>query len=272
MSNKTAGHDQATGMTPLSGDGGTYQTAPRDTPMLSRLFPSGAFYSRLLPVVCRAAAKAKRGRYDDREWHSSSLATLRALEHVGVRLEISGMEHLKDLGTPCVIVGNHMSMLETFVLPCVIRPFMPVTFVVKESLLTYPVFGHVMCSRDPVAVSRTNPREDFATVMTGGRERLDKGISIIVFPQTTRTGTFDPGDFNTIGVKLARRAGVPVVPLALCTDAWSNGTLVKDLGKIDVSRPVHLAFGAPLTVEGNGAPTNEAVIRFIQEHMDKWRA
>lgn len=259
-------------MTPVSGDEASYRTEPRDPSAFSRLLPSCAFYRRLIAIVCRAGAQAKRGNYHDYDWWASSVAVLRALEQVGVELEVSGLEHLKELDTPCVIVGNHMSMLETFVLPGVVRSFFPVTFVVKEGLLTYPVFGHVMRSRDPVAVTRNNPREDFTTVMKGGKARLDKGISIIVFPQTTRTQSFDPKDFNSIAVKLARRAGVPVVPLALLTDAWGNGSLLKDFGKIDTSKRTHLAFGSPLTVEGNGSATNAAVIQFIQDHLAEWRA
>jgi 1-acyl-sn-glycerol-3-phosphate acyltransferase len=269
MSTTTTGTTE--GIASIAGDADLYQTESRKLPLASRLFPSASFYWRMIGIVRRAAKEAKRGDYDDARWHGSSLDMLRELERAGVQFEISGLEHLRGLDSSCVIVGNHMSMLETVVLPCVIRPFMPVTFVVKDSLLTYPVFGHVMRSREPVAVTRSNPREDFSTVMKEGKERLDKGISVIVFPQTTRTSTFAPGDFNSIGVKLARRAKVPVVPLALITDAWTNGTLHKDLGRIDASKKVHIAFGAPLTVEGNGNAANEAVIRFIQGRMDAWR-
>jgi len=37
------------------------------------------------------------------------------------------------LPSACVFIGNHMSILETFVLPCLIQPHRDVTFVVKES-------------------------------------------------------------------------------------------------------------------------------------------
>ena len=59
----------------------------------------------------------------------------------------------------------------------------------------------------------------FKAVLEGGKQRLQKGISIIVFPQTTRTVRFEPENFNSIGVKLAQRAKVPIIPLALRTDA-----------------------------------------------------
>jgi len=85
-----------------------------------------------------------------------------------------------------------MSILETFVLPCLIQPHRDVTFVVKESLITYPLFGQVMRSRQPVVVGRDNPREDLKTVLEEGQKRLEANISIIIFPQTTRSVEFDP--------------------------------------------------------------------------------
>ena len=190
---------------------------------------------------------------------------------MGVSLEITGLNHLEGLDTACVFIGNHMSVLETFALPGTIRPYMPVTFIVKTSLLTYPVFGHVMRSRDPIAVGRTNPREDLRAVLEGGKERLARGISLIVFPQTTRSPAFDPAEFNTLGVKLAQRAGVPVVPMALLTDAWGTGKRFKDFGKIDPSRAVHLAFGEPMRIEGRGSDEHEAIVSFIQGKLKEWR-
>ncbi len=63
---------------------------------------------------------------------------------------------------------------------------MKVTFVVKESLVKHPLFGDVMRSRNPIVVGRTDPRKDFEAVMNEGAEKLSKGISIIIFPQSTQ--------------------------------------------------------------------------------------
>jgi 1-acyl-sn-glycerol-3-phosphate acyltransferase len=249
---------------------GTYRTPEGAGRGLGRLWPGLAFYARDVAIVFRAGAKAKRGKYDDAAWCESSLNTLRALENVGVRFDITGVEHVEALKRPCVFIGNHMSTLETFVLPILLVPFKPITFVVKKSLIEYPVFGHVMRSRDPIVVGRTNPREDLKSVLDGGAARLAKGVSIVVFPQTTRTAVFDPAEFNSIGVKLAKRAGVPVIPFALKSDAWGNGRLHKDFGKIDSSKTVHFAFGAPLHISDRGTEEHEHIVRYISTHLTKW--
>ena len=106
--------------------------------------------------------------------------------------------------------------------------------------------------------------------MEGGIERLQRGISIVVFPQTTRSLTFDPSQFNTIGVKLALRAKVPVVPIALKTDAWGNGKWFKDLGPIDPEKTVYIAFGEPIVVQGRGDQQHRQIINFIESSLSHW--
>ena len=249
-----------------------YKTAPLKITLFSKIFPSFSFYSKFLAIVFRASQKAKRGKYDNPAWCKSSFGALRALERKGVKFEISGINFIEQVEKSCVIIGNHMSMMETVVLPIIIQPVRDVTFIVKQPLLEYPVFKHVMRSRDPIAVTRTNPRHDLKAVMEGGIERLNKGVSIIVFPLTTRTNLFDPKQFTTIGVKLAQKANVPIVPLALKTDAWSNGKRLKDFGKIESSKKVHFAFGEPISVKRKGNEEHEAIIDFIQMKLQEWES
>jgi 1-acyl-sn-glycerol-3-phosphate acyltransferase len=249
---------------------GSYKTDQFPVSFFSRVCPSCAFYADLFSLVHRGSAKAKRGHYPTAAWSHSSLETFRALERVGVQIEITGIDSFRTLDGPCVFVGNHMSALETFVLPAIIAPFKDVTFVIKRSLIDYPVFKHIMRSRDPIVVDRTNPRKDFEAVLDGGTARLKAGRSVIIFPQTTRTATVDPETFNTIGIKLARKAGVPIVPIALRTEAWGNGRLLKDFGKIDPSKAVHFAFDKPLWVKGRGAEEHREIIEFILGKLKGW--
>jgi len=238
--------------------------------MIRRNLPSACFYSSFLWVVIRSSLNARRGQYTDEDWVQSSIDVLHHLEKVGVSIEVAGGNYISEPESPVIFVGNHLSMLETMVLPSIIVPFRPVTFVIKQSLLEYPVFKHIMRSRNPVAVSRTNPRQDLKTVLEEGLERLSRGISIIIFPQTTRA-PFDPKQFSSIGIKLAKRATVPVVPLALLTDAWGNGVRLKDFGKIDPSKKVYFSFGEPIEVKGKGAEEHQHIVEFIQKHLAAWQ-
>jgi 1-acyl-sn-glycerol-3-phosphate acyltransferase len=249
---------------------GTYKTDCKKHKRLQGVLPSLFFYTRLLSVIFKGSKIAKRGLYDRVAWENSSLKILNALEQVGIQFEITGINNFKDLAGPCIFVGNHMSALETAVLPVIIDPIKPVTFIVKESLINYPVFKHIMRATKPIAVTRTNPREDLKTVMKEGAEKIKEGISIIAFPQTTRTTTFDPSEFNTIGVKLAKHTGTPIIPFALKTDAWANGRIIKDFGRLDHTKMVYFAFGGPIHVKDRGTEEHQAIIAFIQDRLKEW--
>ncbi|MCG8525331.1 MAG: 1-acyl-sn-glycerol-3-phosphate acyltransferase [Opitutales bacterium] len=247
-----------------------YFTEDQKLSWWAKKFPSLCFYRNVLRIVTSGASLAKKGLYDDVAWVGSSQDTLKSIERSGIKVKVTGLEHVLGIDGPCVVIGNHMSTLETFVLPYLICPYKPVTFVIKKSLVEYPVFKHIMISRDPIVVGRESPREDLKIMLEGGKERLEKGTSLIVFPQTTRTSNFDPEQFNSIGVKIAKKAGVPVVPLALKTDAWGTDGIVKDFGKIDPSKPVYFEFAAPLEITGNGSEQQAQIVEHIQAKLKKW--
>jgi len=248
-----------------------YQTPEDAAGWLGKLFPSLVYYPKSTLIVSSAARMAKVGRYDREAWSNSSRKTVMALESVGVKFNVKNAQVIANLNSPCVFVGNHMSTLETFALPCMIQPHRDVTFVVKQSLIDYPIFKHVMQSCDPVVVNYRSPREDLKTMLTGGVERLKKGISMVVFPQGRRTTAFNTERFNSIAIKLAKRASVPIIPVAMRTDAWSsNGAWVKDFGKIRPQCPVHFEFGEPMEVEGHGRECQEKIVKFIDERYRSW--
>jgi 1-acyl-sn-glycerol-3-phosphate acyltransferase len=251
-------------------ENGRYYTAAPRISFLAKTFPSLTFYTDLVRIVAAGSKQAKHGSYDTSDWSRDSLLTLRALERVGVTVEVKGLENITSFDGPCVFIGNHMSTLETFVLPTLIAPIKDTTFVVKQSLVDYPVFKHIMRARNPITVGRQNARGDLKAVLDGGTARLHAGLSVIIFPQTTRSLVFDPAAFNSIGIKLAKRAGVPIVPFALKTDAWGNGSLLKDYGKIDPARPVHFEFGRPLRIRDRGTEEHEEIISFITTKLKEW--
>jgi 1-acyl-sn-glycerol-3-phosphate acyltransferase len=223
-------------------------------------------------VVLAARKLAVRGLYDDAAWAASSLDVLRTVERNGGRFEIAGMDNLRRNAKagPFVFIANHMSTLETQILPVLIAPLMPVTFVVKESLVTSRVFGPIMRSRDPVVVKRQNPRDDLEEVLREGGARLRRGVSLIVFPQSTRSPVFRRELFNTLGVKLAAASGAAAFPIALKTDFWGEEGLVRGFGPVRPECTIHLEFGKPLAVSGRGKEQHLEILKFIETRLRLW--
>lgn len=255
---------------PLPWVGAEYTTPEDMRNSLSAGFPNISFYWNMSFTIRRAGALAKKGKYPSSEWAQSSYEILRGIEKCGTTIHISGMDNFKKVNGPCVFVGNHMSTLETFVLPCLIQPHKDVTFVVKDSLLKYPFFGPVLASRDPIVVSRKDLRADLSAMLEGGPERLANGRSLIVFPQGSRSMELDTQHFNSIGMKMAKKAGVPVIPVALRTDAWGTGKKIKDFGPIRPQIGAYFKFGEPIEITGNGKAEHAAVVEFIQKNLTEW--
>lgn len=245
---------------------------PRDLGDRLCLGGSAWFYVLLMRVILASRSQALAGSYDGEAWAATSFAVLQALERCGARFHVRGLDHVRDLDGPAVFVSNHMSTVETMVFPCLIAPFRPATFVVKESLERLPIFGPIMRSREPITVRRRNPREDMQKVLEDGAARLAAGTSVILFPQSTRSIVFQPEKFNSLGAKLARRAGVPVVPVAVKTDLWAPGRLIRDFGPLRRHEPIHIRFGPPLPITGNGREEHQTVVSFIAENLARWQA
>jgi 1-acyl-sn-glycerol-3-phosphate acyltransferase len=255
-------------------DGYNYDTPEKEHLTLKdRLLLNSRLYftMKYAAIVLRTRKEALRKVYDTKAWTDSSFEILRFLETVGGKFHIRGMENITRSTGPVLFISNHMSTLETMIFPSIIGPLREVTFVVKESLVKHPLFGDVMRSRNPIVVGRTDPRKDFEAVMNGGVDLLSQGISIIIFHQSTRSLEFKPEEFNSLGVKLAKKADVDVVPVAILTDFWGNGKWIKELGPLDSSKPVHIKFGEPFRVSGNGKEENQRIIEFIKSSLEEWQ-
>ena len=186
-------------------------------------------------------------------------------EAVGGRLEITGLDNIRSVSGGVVIAANHQSTLETLLFPTIMDGLKPVTFVVKKSLVTGWAFGPIMRLFNPIALDRKEPKVDLDKVMKEGTAALQEGKTVVLFPQGTRCKGFDPATFNSLAVKLAKRAGVPVVPCAVKTDFWENGKILSTIGDIYPSRTIHMAFGPAITVDGAGKKEQRQLLDFIDE-------
>jgi 1-acyl-sn-glycerol-3-phosphate acyltransferase len=252
---------------------GAYRT-PEHVPigLLDRLM--GRFdwwyHLRVILVFVAAARAARFGRYDDARWTMDSERMMAAVEGAGGRFDVQGLQHIRGLSPRPVIIGNHMSTLETITLPAILLPFTSLCIVLKESLLRYPALGDVLSRVDPIAVTRADPRSDLRAVLEGGQKALEGGRAVVIFPQATRSPIFDRKQFNTLGVKLARRAKAPIVPLALKTDFHGNGKRIKEFGPVTRSHTIRFHFGEPFEAGSSPKMDHEKVVRHITGLLREW--
>ncbi|MGE4277964.1 MAG: lysophospholipid acyltransferase family protein [Magnetospirillum sp.] len=231
-----------------------------------------AFYPQWALITALAATKSIFVRLTHQDLVKGSHRIVRALKRCGVRFDITGAESLATAHGPYVFVCNHMSAMETQVLPAIVDRVGPTTFVVKPSLMRYPVFRRVLASFDPIIVSRTDPRADLRHVLDMGKRKLEAGISVIIFPQAHRSEDFDPASFGSMGWRLAKAAKVPMVPVALSTTAWGKGSVLDDAGPIDPAKPARFAIGAPLEIGADPAAAHRRTTDFIAGRLAEWSA
>ena len=246
-----------------------YQSQPRPRFFLNYLpgSLSLAYYIRLLYILFHASFPARRNSLDNAKWAMYSYRVLRVVESVGGNVNISGLRSAAAHQGPVVYIGNHMSLAETLILPGIALAFGRVNFVIKEELRHYPVFGPIFKALGMIAVSRKNPREDFKVVLREGHKFISNGGSVIIFPQATRSVEFDVQAFNSLGVKLASRAGVPVIPVAIKTDFHGNGKWIKDMGPINPQKTLYFKFGTALPVSGKSREIHQQVVDFISQSL-----
>ena len=172
-------------------------------------------------------------------WMAASWLTLAtgpaARRLLGIRLRVSGMEHLPQEATGAVVLlVKHQSTLETFLMPTLMPH--PLAYVFKKELLYVPFFGWAMGRLDMVHIDRSQRTRAFQKVVAQGRRLLAKGVWVIMFPEGTRIPRGQKGVYKSGGTRLAVETGVPVVPVAVTSArVWPRKAFIKRPGTMDVS-------------------------------------
>lgn len=142
----------------------------------------------------------------------SRLWTWGILKIGGIRLMVKGLEHL-DSRRQYIFMANHQSNIDIPVLVQSLTKF-ELRWVAKKELLFVPLFGWAMWASKHIVVDRSN-RSAAMTSLRKARERIEGGISVVVFPEGTRSadGRFLP--FKRGGFVLAVKTQTPVVPITI---------------------------------------------------------
>lgn len=248
---------------------------PRDPDARHTRLTTLRYHMRFAGAMVHGSRAAKRAPTDaaaQREAMNTSVDVFNAIFAVGGGCEVTGFERARDyFGKPAVYVANHMSALETYLLPGILLALGDFSIVLKASLLNIPCIGTILRASRPIALLRQEPRKDLLQVLEDGQRLLGEGRGIVLFPQGTRFHDFEARRFNTLGEKLSARANVPLIPVAVDTRFQRLGKHFHDFGPIHPECTVRVACGDP--VPPGALPPKErnaACIKFITERLHDW--
>lgn len=162
-----------------------------------------------LALLYVVTAPRDPGRYAVGRWFRRAAVACVALNPLW-RFQTSGVR-IADPRRPYVAVSNHESVADIFLISHL--PW-EMKWLSKEAIFRIPVMGWMMRMAGDISVRRTN-RSSRAEALDQCRDRLAKRVSVMIFPEGTRSRTEQLLPFKDGAFRLAIEAGVPVLPLVV---------------------------------------------------------
>jgi 1-acyl-sn-glycerol-3-phosphate acyltransferase len=172
------------------------------------LIPTIAVYTIVLGIASITSSFVDRRGYFAhgcaRAWSWLILAT------TGVEVTVSGLDRIVA-GKTYVFVANHQSIYD---IPCLFWniPFQ-LRIIAKESLGSFPMLGPHLKRTGHMLVDRSKP--DRSGIFGWASRLTANGLSLIVFPEGTRSRDGRMGKFKGGSIMLAMQAGLPIVPISV---------------------------------------------------------
>lgn len=221
------------------------------------LIPTIAVYTIVLGFLSVTSSFVDRRGYFAhrcaRAWSWLILAT------TGVEVSVVGLERVTP-GKTYVFVANHQSIYD---IPCLFWniPFQ-LRIIAKESLGRFPVLGPHLKRTGHMLVDRRRP--DRAGIFGWASRLTSNGLSLIVFPEGTRSRDGYMGKFKGGSIMLAMQAGLPIVPISV---VGSRHVMKK--GEL-TTRPGHvtLIVHDPIETVANEQPSVEQVRQLADRIRD----
>ena len=170
-------------------------------------------------------------------WGYTTIRLARLL--VGIKWPLHGLDKMPQ--GACVLMVNHQSTWETAFLP---NLKLRQVWVLKKELMMLPFFGWALAVLRPVPIDRKQKRQAMQKVIAEGRQRIESGYSVILFPEGTRAPADAPLPFKLGAARLAAALGVPAVPIAHnAGQFWPKRGLMHP-------GTVHVVVGEPIDPHG----------------------
>ncbi len=155
-----------------------------------------------------------------------------------VRTEVSGLENIQ-CGKNYLIFSNHQSFIDIPLLSGCI----PIYFkwLAKKSLFKIPIIGTSMSLAGFIPIERESARKAQQSIAMV-QKRLQKGESIMVFPEGTRSYGDRLGPFKRGGISVLSGVNVPILPVTI---SGSYNVLCKNNYTINFFRKIRIHIDPP---------------------------
>lgn len=153
--------------------------------------------------------------------------------------EVRGRENIPN--HPSIILCKHQSAWETIALQVI---FPPQIWVMKRELLYIPFLGWAWIALSTIPIDRSSGREALKKLVAHGKDRLAKGLWVVIFPEGTRIAPGKRGKYHIGGAWLAAQTQTTVVPVAHNAGLfWRKNAFIKLPGTITLSigKPIETA-------------------------------
>ncbi|MDX1915242.1 MAG: lysophospholipid acyltransferase family protein [Methylophilus sp.] len=175
-----------------------------------------------------------------------------------LKYEVRGRENIPN--HPCVILCKHQSAWETIALQTI---FPPQIWVMKRELLWIPLMGWAFMALSAIPIDRSAGREALKKLVAHGKDRLARGLWVVIFPEGTRKAPGERGKYHIGGAWLASHTQTTVVPVAHNAGLfWRKNSFLKYPGTIQV------VIGKPIETIGlKPDEVNQCVEHWIETEM-----
>lgn len=181
------------------------------------------------------------------------------LASCGVRFAVRGLDRFPH-DRPFIVASNHQSLLDPPLVLCAIPQ--KLRFVAKRSLFYIPIFGQALWAAGNVPIDRSRSDTSTRRLNRTGR-RVGKDLSILFFPEGTRSPDGDLLPFKKGATMMALQTGHALLPVAV---AGTRELLPKHARTV---RPgaVGVAFGAPVEVAGRTLADRDEITRKVRDSV-----
>ncbi len=133
-----------------------------------------------------------------------------------------------------VFVSNHLSNFDIPVVFLTTRH--KIRFLAKKEVYKIPVFAQALNALGMIKIDRQGGASMRDAINTGVEKARERGLSLIVFPEGTRSVTGDLQVFKSGAFRIGIDTGMPIVPITIhgTWDMWPPGERVFRPGKVRV--------------------------------------